>query len=37
MSRFWYFVIAAFVLLIAAWTTFIILAARHTPEVIPIQ
>lgn len=36
-KRPWLFVILAFVLLIGAWTTMIILAVSHQPEDIPVK
>jgi len=33
----WLFVIGAFALLIAAWTSLIWIAAKHTPECIEVQ
>ncbi len=32
----WLFVIAAFVLLVAAWTSLIFIAVKHTPDKIEI-
>jgi hypothetical protein len=32
----WLFLIAAFLLLISAWTTLIVIAVRHSPERISI-
>jgi len=32
----WLFLIAAFLLLISAWTTLIVIAIRHSPERISI-
>lgn len=37
MLRLWLFVIAAFLLLIAAWTTLIVVASRNSPETIPVN
>lgn len=33
----WLYVAAAFLLLIAAWTSLIFIAVKHSPERIPIQ
>lgn len=33
----WLFVIAAFLLLLAAWTSLIFVAARFAPEQIPVR
>ncbi len=33
----WLYVTAAFLLLIAAWSSLIFIAVKHTPERIPIQ
>lgn len=33
----WIWVILAFLLLIAAWTTLIVIATRNQPEVIEVQ
>ena len=33
----WLFVIAAFALLIAAWSSLIFIAIKHTPETVPIK
>ena len=32
----WLFLVAAFLLLISAWTTLIVIAVRHSPERITI-
>lgn len=32
----WLFLVAAFLLLISAWTTLIVIAMRHTPERVDI-
>lgn len=37
MLRLWLFVIAAFLLLIAAWTTLIVVASRNAPQTIPVK
>ncbi len=36
-SRLWIFVIAAFVILIAAWSLLISIARRNTPEQVPLE
>ena len=36
MSRLWLFVIAAFLLLITAWSSLIVVANRFAPETIPV-
>lgn len=33
----WLYVASAFLLLIAAWSSLIFIAVKHTPERIPIQ
>lgn len=33
----WLFVIAAFVLLVAAWTSLIFIAVKHTPKTVPLE
>jgi hypothetical protein len=33
----WLYVAAAFLLLIAAWTSLIFIAVKHSPERIPIE
>ncbi|MFD2255311.1 hypothetical protein ACFSSA_01365 [Luteolibacter algae] len=33
----WLFVIAAFLLLIAAWSSLIFIAVKHAPETITVQ
>lgn len=33
----WLFVVLAFVILIAMWSTLITIALKHSPEVIPVQ
>lgn len=35
--RLWLYVTAAFLLLIAAWSSLIFIAVKHSPERIPIQ
>lgn len=37
MFRPWLFVIFAFLLLIAAWSSLIWIASSHSPEVIPVE
>lgn len=37
MFRPWLFVIGAFLLLIAAWTSLIFVAAKFAPETVPLQ
>lgn len=37
MFRPWLFVIGAFLLLLAAWTSLIFVAARFAPEQIPVR
>ncbi len=32
----WLFVVLAFIILIAMWSTLITIAVRHSPEVIPV-
>jgi hypothetical protein len=36
-ERPWLFVVLAFMLLIGAWTTMIVLAVNHQPEAIPLE
>lgn len=36
-KRPWLLIVVAFVLLIGAWTTLILVASRHIPEVIPLE
>jgi len=33
----WLFVVGAFALLVAAWTSLIFIAVKHSPETVPIQ
>ena len=33
----WLFVVAAFALLIAAWSSLIFIAIKHTPETVPVE
>ena len=33
----WLFVIAAFLLLITAWSSLIFIAVKHTPQTIPLE
>jgi hypothetical protein len=37
MFRPWIFVICAFLLLIAAWSSLIFIAVKHAPEQIPLK
>ncbi|MES2920214.1 MAG: hypothetical protein V4819_01615 [Verrucomicrobiota bacterium] len=37
MFRPWIFVICAFLLLIAAWSSLIFIASKHAPEQIPVK
>lgn len=37
MIRLWLFVIFAFLLLIGAWSSFIWIASKHSPQVIKVE
>lgn len=37
MFRLWFLVIGAFMLLIAAWTSLIVVATKFAPEQIPVK